>query len=71
LQESSQRGEFACPFCARALKIWETHDRKEDQGRIRSLSLQEQEEGLSNRQARDEEKSLETTQGDQSVAVKT
>lgn len=29
LQESSQKGELDCPFCARALKIWETYDCKD------------------------------------------
>ena len=71
LQESSQKGEIDCPYCARALKIWETYDRKEDQGRILSYPLQGQEKGNGNRQARDEEESISPTQGNQSAPVET
>ena len=62
LQESRENGEMDCPFCSRALKIWEIYDSKEDQERIRRYSLQEQEEGRT-RQAQDKEESPETTQG--------
>ena len=62
LQESRQKGEIQCPYCAKELKIWETYDGKESQERIRSLALQEREDGDAWK-AQDKEKGPSTTQG--------